>query len=167
MTSTSTPAPTQHPTQTGSARMPGPASSNGLSLITLRRSVTVRAATVTLILIASAAVQACLAARLGALHATPATLAVLASLMLGVWRNWRTEPGAVKIGPDGLTVWNRAGQMLAQGRIAGCSQWSGRLLILALADASGRSRAILIAADTLCADAFRELAVLGRRAARV
>jgi hypothetical protein len=57
--------------------------------------------------------------------------------------------------------------MLAQGRIAGCSQWSGRLLILALADASGRSRAILIAADTLCADAFRELAVLGRRAARV
>jgi hypothetical protein len=25
----------------------------------------------------------------------------------------------------------------------------------------------LIAADTLCADAFRELAVLGRRAARV
>jgi hypothetical protein len=153
--------------QAGPALLPGPASSNGLPLITLRRSITVRAATVAFILIASAAVQACLAARLGALHATPATLAVLASLMLAAWRHWRTEPGAIKIGPDGLTVWNRAGQMLAQGRISGCSQWSGRLLILALADASGRSRALLIAADALCADAFRGLAVLGRRAARV
>jgi hypothetical protein len=147
--------------------MPGPASSSGVPLITLRRSVTVRGATVAFILVALAAVQACLAGWLGALQAAPATLAVLASLMLGAWRHWRTEPGAIKIGPDGLTVWNRAGQMLAQGHIAGCSQWSGRLLILALADARGRSRALLIAADALCADAFRELAVLGRRAARV
>ena len=146
--------------------MPGPASSNGGPLITLRRSVVLRGLTVAFILIAVAAVQSCLAARFGALHAAPATLAVLASLMLGLWRHWRAEPGAIKIGPDSLTVWNRAGQMLAQGRIAGCSQWSGRLLILALADASGRSRALLIAADALCAEAFRELAVLGRRAAR-
>ena len=164
---TPTPAPTQHPTQAGPALVPGPASPNGVPLITLRRSVAMCSTTMAFILIAAAAVQACLAARLGALQAAPATLAVLASLLLGAWRHWRTEPGAIKIGPDGLTVWTHAGQMLAYGRIAGCSQWSGRLLILALADASGRSRAILIAADALCADAFRELAVLGRRAARV
>jgi len=101
---------------------------------------------VAFILIATPAVQACLAARPGALQTAPATLAVLASLILGARRHWRTAPGAIKIGPDGLTIWNCAGQMLAHGRIAGCSPWSGRLLILALADASGRSRALPIAA---------------------
>jgi hypothetical protein len=59
------------------------------------------------------------------------------------------------------------GGILAQGRIAGCSQSSGRLLILALAGASGRSRALLIATGTLPAGAFCELAVPGGRAARV
>ena len=126
-----------------------------------------RGATLAFILIAVAAVQACLAARLGALQAAPAAAAVLAFLALAVRRHWHAEPGVIKIGPDGLTVWNRAGHTLAQGRIAGCSQWSGRLLILALAGASGRSRPFLIAADTMSAEAFRELAVLGRRAAGV
>jgi hypothetical protein len=123
--------------------------------------------TVLCILIAVAAFEACLAARLGVWQAAPAALAVLASLVLAANHHWRAEPGALKIGPDGLTVWNRSGQLLAEGRIAGCSQWSGRLLILALAGASGRRRALLIAADALPAAAFRELAVLGRRAARV
>jgi hypothetical protein len=145
----------------------GPASPNGAPLITLRRSVVLRGATLAFILIAVAAVQACLAARFGVLQAAPAAAAVLAFLTLAVRRHWHAEPGAIKIGPDGLTVWNRAGHTLAQGRIAGCSQWSGRLLILALAGASGRSRPLLIAADTLSAEAFRELAVLGRRAAGV
>ena len=124
-------------------------------------------ATVAFILIAVAAVQVCLAARLGALQAARGALAAPALLTPGAWRHSRAEPGTLKIGPDGLAVWNRAGDILAQGRIAGCSQWSGRLLILALAGASGRSRALLIAADTLPAGAFRELAVLGGRAARV
>jgi hypothetical protein len=159
--------PTQHPMQAGPAVMPGPASSNGMPVIELRRSAALRGVTVAFVLIAVAAVQACLAARLGAVQAAPATLAVLASLMLAARRHWRAEPGAIKIGADSLTAWNRTGQMLVQGRIAGCSQWSGRLLILALADAGGRSRTLLIAADTLCADAFRELAVLGRCAARL
>ena len=154
-------------TQSGPALPAGPASPNGAPLITLRRSVVLRGATLAFILIAVAAVQVCLAARLGALQAAPAAAAVLAFLTLAVRRHWHAEPGAIKIGPDSLTVWNRAGHTLAQGRIAGCSQWSGRLLILALAGASGRSRPFLIAADTLSAEAFRELAVLGRRAAGV
>jgi hypothetical protein len=139
----------------------------GAPRIALRRSVMLRGVTLFFILTAVAAVQGCLAARFGAALAAPASLAVLASLMLGAWRHWRDAPGTIQIGPDGLAVWNRAGTLLAQGRIAGCSQWTGRLLILALANAGGRSRALLIAADTLGADAFRELAVLGRRAARL
>ena len=154
-------------TQPGPALPAGPASPNGAPLVTLRRSVVLRGATVAFILIAVAAVQACLSARLGAMQAAPAAATVLAFLSLAARRHWHAEPGAIKIGPDGLTVWNRAGHTLAQGRIAGCSQWSGRLLILALVGASGRSRPLLIAADTLSAEAFRELSVLGRRAAGV
>ncbi|SDG62668.1 hypothetical protein SAMN05216466_104214 [Paraburkholderia phenazinium] len=153
--------------QAGPALQPGPASPNGAPQIVLRRSVALRGATIAFILIAVAAVQASLAARLGGMQAAPATLAVLGALLLGASRHWRAEPAAIKIGPDGLIVWNRAGQTLAQGRIAGCSQWSGRLLILALAGAGGASRTVLIAADTLGAEAFRELAVLGRCASRV
>jgi hypothetical protein len=71
------------------------------------------------------------------------------------------QPVALKIGPDGLFAWDRAGSLLMQGRIAGCSQWSGRLLVLALAPDHGRSRTLLLAADALPAAVFRELAVLG------
>jgi hypothetical protein len=117
-------------------------------------------------LIALATVQTCLAARLGPWQAAPAGLAALAILALGALRHWRAEPSVIKIGPDGLTVWNRAGQVIAQGRITGCSQWSGRLLILALAGMRGRSRPLLIPADALSAGAFRELVVLGRHGSR-
>ena len=82
-------------------------------------------------------------------------------------RHERAQPAALKIGPDGLSAWGRAGKLLAQGRIAGCSQWSGRLLILALAAGSrGAPRTLLLAADALPAPVFRELSVLGRRARR-
>jgi hypothetical protein len=141
-----------------------PVSSPGTPLLALRPSVWLRGAAVASVLIAVVAAQISLGARLGGLQAAPAGLAILALLTLGVLRQWRAEPGAIKIGPDGLAVWNRAGQLIAQGRIAGCSQWSSRLLILTLAGVHGRSRPLLIAADTLSADAFRELAVLGRHA---
>lgn len=153
--------------QPGPGPQPGPASPNGAPQIVLRRSVALRGATIVFIVIAVAAVQASLAAQLGSIQAAPASLAVLAALLLGAWRHWCAEPGAIKIGPDGLTVWNRAGQTLAQGHIVGCSQWSGWLLILALAGAGGRSRPLLIAADSVSGEAFREFAVLGRRVSRV
>lgn len=152
--------------QAGPALQRGSASPAGTPLIALRPSVWLRSATVACMLIAVAAVQTCLAARLGGWQAAPAGLAALALLMLGALRYWRTEPGVIKIGPDGLTVWNHAGQVVAQGRINGCSQWSGRLLILALAGMRGRSRPLLIPADALSAGAFRELAVLGRHGSR-
>jgi hypothetical protein len=57
--------------------------------------------------------------------------------------------------------------MRAQGRITGCSQWSDMLLMLSLANESGRAHRVLIAADMLAPDAFRELAVLARRSANL
>jgi hypothetical protein len=128
--------------------------------------VWVRGATTVCVLIAVAAFQACFAARLGALQALPAGLATLALLTLAQRRHWRSAPVAIKIGPDGIIAWNQAGEVVAHGRVTGCSQWSDRLLVLALTDTRGHSRPLLIGADSLSADAFRELAVLGRHAGR-
>ncbi|MFM0628882.1 hypothetical protein [Paraburkholderia xenovorans] len=117
------------------------------------------------VLTATLAVFACLASHLGAWQAVPLTLAVWAWLALCALRYERARPDALKIGPDGLSVWGRTGALLAQGRVAGCSQWSGRLLILALMPQRGRSRTLLLVADALPAPIFRQLAVLGRRGA--
>lgn len=133
--------------------------------ITLLRSVAMRAALGVFILIATLAVYTCFASHLGAWQAAPLTLAVWALLTLCAIKHEHAQPVALKIGPDGLSAWNRAGRLLAQGRIAGCSQWSGRLLVLALAPEHGRTRTLLLAADALPASVFRELAVLGRRGA--
>ncbi|KAA1004018.1 hypothetical protein FVF58_34140 [Paraburkholderia panacisoli] len=117
------------------------------------------------VLTATWAAYACLASHLGAWQALPLTLAVAASLMLGARRHERAQPAALKIGQDELSVWGGAGTLLIRGRITGCSQWSGRLLILALQPEAGRARSLLITADALPAPVFRQLSVLGRRAA--
>ena len=150
----------------GPALSPESAEPDGASQrILLRRSVAIWAALGVFVLTATLAVYACLALHLGAWQAIPFTLAVWAWLALCSLRYERAQPVALKIGPDGLSVWNRTGALLAQGRIAGCSQWSGCLLMLALMPEQGRSRTLLLAADALPAPIFRELAVLGRRGA--
>lgn len=133
----------------------------------LRRSVAIWAALALFVVTATSAVFACLASHLGGWQAGPLTLAVWACLALGALRYGRAQPAALKLGADGLWVWSRTGALLAHGRIAGCSQWSGRLLILALMPERGRMRTVLLAADALPAPVFRELAVLGRCGAGV
>jgi hypothetical protein len=133
--------------------------------IALRRSVTLRTAAAVFVLIATLAVYTCLAARLGAWWAVPLTLAACALLVLGAARHELARPVAFKLGPDGLSAWDGAGNLLAQGRIAGCSQWTGRLLVLALAPDHGRPCTLMVPVDAIPASAFRELAVLGRRGA--
>ncbi|ASW00350.1 hypothetical protein CJU94_10405 [Paraburkholderia aromaticivorans] len=123
------------------------------------------AALAVFVLTATSAVFACLASHLGASQAVPLTLVIWAWLTLCALRYERARPVALKIGAHGLSLWGRTGALLAQGRITGCSQWSGRLLILALRPEQGRSRTLLLAADALPAPVFRELAVLGRRGA--
>ncbi|MFL9929045.1 hypothetical protein P0D88_07230 [Paraburkholderia sp. RL18-103-BIB-C] len=124
-----------------------------------------RAALEIFVLTATSAVYACFASHLGKWQALPLTLAVAASLMLCARRYGRAQPAALRIGRDELSVWGQAGTLLMQGHITGCSQWSGRLLILALQPEAGRARTLLLAADALPAPVFRQLSVLGRRAA--
>nr|WP_121319009.1 protein YgfX [Paraburkholderia sp. RAU2J] len=117
------------------------------------------------VLVATSAVYTSVASHLAALQAVPLTLAVGALLTLCAIRHARAQPVALRIAPDALSVWGRSGTLLAHGRIAGCSQWSGRLLVLTLKPEEGRTSTLLLAADSLPAPVFRELSVLGRRAA--
>ncbi|MDE1183686.1 hypothetical protein [Paraburkholderia sp.] len=109
-----------------------------------------------------------LTAWLGGWRALPLVLATIATLGLSAVGYWRNAPASVKIGPDGLSVWNRDGKLIAQGAVTGCSQWTGRLLIVSLAGGDGPprwGRSVLIAAASLSAETFRELAVFCRRSA--
>jgi hypothetical protein len=135
-----------------------------------------RAALGVFVLIATLAVQTCLAPRLGAWQAAPLTLAVAALLALCAARHHAAQPVALHLGMGEISAWNCAGALLARGRVVGCAQWSDRLLVLAvepedgrrsgLASGShGRARTLLLAADALPPAVFRELSVLGRRAA--
>jgi hypothetical protein len=133
--------------------------------IALRRSFVMRAALTVFVLMATWAVYTVAAPQWGAWQAAPLTLAVAAWLTLCALRHERAQPVALKTGGDGLSAWDRAGRLLVHGRIAGCSQWSNRLLILALVQEDGRRRSLLLTADALPADVFRELSVLGRRGA--
>ncbi|MFC0398634.1 protein YgfX [Paraburkholderia rhizosphaerae] len=131
----------------------------------LRRSALLYCVSAVFILIAVAAVFTTLVARFAWPHAVVAALATLGMLGIALARDARRRPTSLKIGPDGLATSNRAGQSIAQGRIVGCAQWSGWLLSIALVGDNGRSRTLLVTADMLCSDHFRELAVQARRAA--
>ncbi|MPW17103.1 hypothetical protein GCT13_09210 [Paraburkholderia sp. CNPSo 3157] len=124
-------------------------------------------ATALFIVVSVAAVWATVAPRFGVVRAAMTGTAVFAILALATVRHARNEPRAFKIGPDGVSVWSRMGTLRAQGRIVGCSQWSDCLLMLSLEDEGGKLHRLLIAADMLDPDFFRELAVLARRCAHV
>ncbi|WP_429484963.1 hypothetical protein [Paraburkholderia youngii] len=167
----------QFATPASPALSPAPATlSRTTQRIALRRSVAMRAAAGAFVLIATLAVYTCLAPRLGAWQAAALTLAVAAVLALCAARHDAAQPTALHIAMGEISAWNRAGELLARGRVVGCAQWSSRLLVLALAPESGRrrglmraplgrTRSLLLAADALPPNVFRELSVLGRRAA--
>jgi hypothetical protein len=94
---------------------------------------------------------------------------VAALLALCAARHDAAQPVALHLGMGEISAWNCAGALLARGRVVGCAQWSGRLLVLTVAPEDGRThgrtRTLLLAADALPPTVFRELSVLGRRAA--
>jgi hypothetical protein len=141
--------------------------SNGGSVqrIALRRSALLFGATAGFIALAVAAVCTTFAARFTLVDAAAAALVTLAVLCTAFAHYDRRLPASLKIGPDGMTVWNGAGRQIAQGRVAGCAQWSGSLLSIALVGDNGRTHTLLVAADMLHPEPFRELAVEARRAA--
>jgi hypothetical protein len=97
-------------------------------------------------------------------HAAVACATTLAALGLASYRWVRARPSAISLRSDGLTLWNRTGE-IRHTRIAGCAQWSGSLLALTLLGARGRRETLLVPADSVDADTFRQLAVQARRAA--
>ncbi|MGV2289067.1 hypothetical protein AAHK20_10160 [Trinickia sp. YCB016] len=134
----------------------------------LRRSVALLGAMVVFALIASCAVYTVAAPRCGIAQAVWFSAATLSILTLGMLAHERRRPAVLKIGPDGVVALSRAGEVLLAGRIVGFTQWTGLLLVLAVAvrDGKGRIGPLLIPADSLSPDFFRELAVRARHGAR-
>ncbi|WP_228936946.1 hypothetical protein [Paraburkholderia saeva] len=115
------------------------------------------------VVIASSATFTCLAPRLGAGRAFPLVFAVFMLLVVGA-RGWeRTQAQWLRIGANGLWLWHGQDAAPVEARITGCSQWSNRLLILAIAGENERLNPLFVAADAVPASVFLELSVLGRR----
>ncbi|WP_245933188.1 protein YgfX [Caballeronia novacaledonica] len=134
--------------------------------VALRPSRFLRGAMLGFAGVAGASVFQCVLAHTeNAGQASVACTATLAALALASYRWLRAQPSAIGLLPDGLAIWSRTGAM-RHTRIAGCAQWSGRLLVLTLRDARERRETLVVAADSVDAGTFRQLSVQARRAAR-
>lgn len=123
-------------------------------------------ATIAFVTVAAGSVFQSVMAYAGLFDACVAALTAAVALSTAALGGERRRPVAFEVGQDGLTTWDRAGRARYR-QIAGCAQWSDRLLALILVSAEGRSVPFLVAADSLAgAPAFRELAVRARRCAR-
>jgi hypothetical protein len=93
--------------------------------------------------------------------------AIVCIVLLGLCaRRWLlNQPLAIRTHADSLATFARDGQE-RHWQIVGCAQFGGWLLALTLTEGQGRPRTLLIAADSIDSDAFRQLAVSARRAAR-
>jgi hypothetical protein len=133
----------------------------------LERSVAVRAATLGFALIAALALGSVVMPRGGAAAAVALAAASFGALWLAALAHERRQPVAIGIDPDGVVAYDWCGGVILRGRIAGCVQWADRLLVMAVTTHGGaRARPLLIAADALPAEAYRELAVRARHIAR-
>jgi len=133
--------------------------------VAMRPSRFLRVALLAFIGLAGASVFQCVFAHAEHVgHAAVASAATVAVLGLASYRWMRAQPRALSLHPDGLTIVSRTGET-RHTRVAGCAQWGGRLLALTLADARGRRETLVVAADSVNADTFRQLAVQARRAA--
>lgn len=131
--------------------------------IALRASWTLQALLLAGISIASLALYSTLAPWFGVWQALPPAFAAGAAggLAFAAWR--RAQPAFIEIGIDRFAAFSRSGTRLVDGRLSGAAQWGGAWLSLVV-EASGRSRNILIAADSVDAESFRLLAVAARSA---
>jgi hypothetical protein len=131
--------------------------------IALRPSWALQAILLAGILIASLAFYSTLAPWFGVWRALPLALALGAAggLAFAAWR--RAQPAFIEIGIDRFAAFSRAGACLVDGRLSGAAQWGGALLSLVV-EAGGRRRSLLITADSLDAESFRQIAVAARSA---
>ncbi|SAK90841.1 lipoprotein [Caballeronia pedi] len=133
--------------------------------VAMRPSRFLRVASIAFMAVAGAAVFQCVFAHAEHVgHAAVACAATVAALGLASYRWTRAQPRAISLRSDGLTIVSRSGET-RHTRITGCAQWAGRLLALTLVDARGRRETLVVAADSVDADTFRQLSVQARRAA--
>lgn len=133
------------------------------SRIAMRPSRFLLAAMAVFIGVAGAAVFGCVLGHFGLFHAVVVSSTSIAALSLAARRWWHAQPVAIESHADSLTTWDRSGEA-HHWQIVGCAQLGGRFLALTLA--SNKKRTLLIAADSIDPDTFRQLAVHARRAAQ-
>jgi hypothetical protein len=134
--------------------------------VTLARSAAVRAATFAFALLAALAVHGVATPRSGGAAGLALAAATFAALTLAAVAHERRRPAALSLEADGIAVYDASGRMSLRGRIAGCAQWASLILLIVVMPHDGtRASRVLVAADAVSADAFRELAVRARHAA--
>jgi hypothetical protein len=133
------------------------------SRIAMRPSRFLLAAMAVFIAVTGAAVFGCVLGHFGWFHAVVASSTSIAALSFAARRWWHAQPVAIESHADSLTTWSRSGEA-QHWRIVGCAQLGGRFLTLTLS--SDQKRTLLIAADSINPDVFRQLAVHARRAAQ-
>ncbi len=132
---------------------------------TLRRSFFLRAALLAFGLVCACAVHAAFAPRAGAGPAGWFALATFVALALRVLAYERAQPASLALAPDGIVAFDSTGRPVRGGRIVGLLQWTRWLLVLRIAPhGPGRRWSLVIAADALPPEPFRELAVRARSA---
>jgi hypothetical protein len=133
--------------------------------IALSRSVAVRAATFAFALVVALAVRGVIAPLAGDSAAVALGAAVFGALALAACAHERRQAAVLYLEPDGIAAYGRCGALIVRGRFAGYTQWANRLLVIAVTPHGGaRAVPLLVAADALPAEAFRELAVRARHA---
>jgi hypothetical protein len=133
--------------------------------IAMRPSRFLRAALIAFTGVATTAVFQTVASRSTFFDATVFAIICAAALGLAARRWLRRQPVAIDFHADGLTTRTRQGDA-RHWRIVGCAQFGGRFLALTLSEANRRTNTLLIPADAIDSDTFRQLAVSARRAAR-
>ena len=136
------------------------------TVVSLRRSSALCAATLAFAVIAAFGLYALLAPLAGAPGGLALSVAGCAALLLAARAQGCGHAVALGIEPDSIAVYDREGGILLRGPIVGCTQWANRLLVIAVRP-MGRTRAasLVVAADALDGETFRTLAVRARHAA--
>lgn len=144
------------------------APASGTQCVALHASVLLRVVLGLFVPAAAAALGAGLAPFVGVTAAVVG--AGVVALLLAVFAHsacTRCLPAKLRLDAGGgLAAFDRAGRLLAQGRVAGCLHWSDLLVVLAVRRNAGRTVSLVIPVDALDSRMFRVLSVLGRRASR-
>jgi hypothetical protein len=132
----------------------------------LRRSLALGAATLAFALVAALGVYAALAPLVGAGAAFVLSVTCYAALLLAARAQGCGRALALGIESGSIAVYDHEGGIVSRGPIVGCTQWANCLLVIAIRPV-GRTRlaSLVVAADALDAETFRELAVRARHAA--